>query len=171
MLSTTGVVVGTLGLGALGAAAVARTSYKKRLANNKSLTAQQFHEKQSDQIRALLQSESDLRALPLRLFQYTTCPYCSKLKCFLDHHKVAYECVEVNPMNKKQLAHSEYKKIPQLQLGTDGPFLVDSVEIVDKLKPLVDPQAPTRTKEEKQWSEWSKHLLGMLVLNTNRNIC
>ncbi|TNN52420.1 Prostaglandin E synthase 2 [Liparis tanakae] len=33
----------------------------------------------------------------LTLYQYKTCPFCSKVRAFLDYHGLPYEVVEVNP--------------------------------------------------------------------------
>jgi len=37
------------------------------------------------------------------IYQYHACPFCGKVKAFLDYYKVPYTLIEVNPMNKKQL--------------------------------------------------------------------
>lgn len=43
---------------------------------------------------------------------------------FLDYHDISYKVVEVNPMGKKELKWSEYKKVPVLVV--DGEPLNDS---------------------------------------------
>ena len=43
---------------------------------------------------------------------------------FLDYHDIPYKVVEVNPMNKKEIKWSDYKKVPILMV--DGEQMVDS---------------------------------------------
>lgn len=43
---------------------------------------------------------------------------------FLDYHDIPYKVVEVNPLSKKEIKWSDYKKVPILVV--DGEQLVDS---------------------------------------------
>ncbi|RVX03333.1 Prostaglandin E synthase 2 [Vitis vinifera] len=45
------------------------------------------------------------------LYQYEACPFCNKVKAFLDYYDIGYKVVEVNPINKKEIKWSEYKKM------------------------------------------------------------
>uniref|UniRef100_A0A183GLY0 GST N-terminal domain-containing protein n=1 Tax=Heligmosomoides polygyrus TaxID=6339 RepID=A0A183GLY0_HELPZ len=50
--------------------------------------------------------------LNLRLYQYQSCPFCSKVRAFLEFYGFSYEIVEVNPVTKSQLSFSrDYKKV------------------------------------------------------------
>lgn len=49
---------------------------------------------------------------PLTLYQYATCPYCSKTRAFLDYYRVPYTIVEVNPLFRREIEFSEYRKVP-----------------------------------------------------------
>jgi glutathione S-transferase len=40
------------------------------------------------------------------------CPFCKKVRAFLDFAGLSYDVVEVNPVTKKQLNWSAYKKVP-----------------------------------------------------------
>jgi microsomal prostaglandin-E synthase 2 len=42
----------------------------------------------------------------------------------LDYYKIPYEVVEVNPINKKEIKWSDYKKVPILKV--DDEQMVDS---------------------------------------------
>eukprot|EP00850_Spirogloea_muscicola_P003114 SM000012S25376 [mRNA] locus=s12:739095:740854:- [translate_table: standard] len=76
------------------------------------------------------------------LYQYESCPFCNKLpsaavgcsqlttlfpphclaavaSAFLDYHDIPYRVVEVNPVGKKELAWSSYKKVPVLVVGEE----------------------------------------------------
>ncbi|XP_078082350.1 prostaglandin E synthase 2 [Mustelus asterias] len=57
--------------------------------------------------------------LSLTLYQYKTCPFCSKVRAFLDFHSLPYEIVEVNPILRKEIKFSGYRKVPIL-IGDDG---------------------------------------------------
>ncbi|KAK1261438.1 hypothetical protein QJS04_geneDACA001240 [Acorus gramineus] len=60
------------------------------------------------------------------LYQYEACPFCNKVKAYLDYNNISYKVVEVNPISKKELKWSDYKKVPILVV--DGEQLVDSTE-------------------------------------------
>jgi len=71
----------------------------------------------------------------LILFQYPTCPFCCKVRAFLDYIKVPYDIVEVDPMLKQQISWSEYKKVPILLVKTNDGYqpLTDSSMIVSAM--------------------------------------
>lgn len=52
---------------------------------------------------------TDLR---LSVFQYATCPFCCKVRAFLDYYGISYDVIEVNPVMRKQIKWSHYKKVP-----------------------------------------------------------
>ncbi|XP_020085501.1 prostaglandin E synthase 2 isoform X1 [Ananas comosus] len=58
------------------------------------------------------------------LYQYEACPFCNKVRAFLDYHDIPYRVVEVNPLSKKEIKWSDYKKVPILVV--DGEQLIDS---------------------------------------------
>lgn len=71
----------------------------------------------------------------LILFQYPTCPFCCKVRAFLDYNQVPYDIVEVDPMLKQQISWSEYKKVPILLVKTNNGYqpLTDSTMIVSAM--------------------------------------
>lgn len=106
------------------------------------------------------------------LYQYEACPFCNKVKAFLDYHDIPYEVVEVNPLSKKEIKWSEYKKVPILMV--DGEQLVDSSAIIDKFGEKVSlkgsTEAVTDNDEEKKWRQWvDNHLVHVLSPNIYRN--
>ncbi|GFS96285.1 prostaglandin E synthase 2 [Nephila pilipes] len=52
--------------------------------------------------------------LNLTLYQYQTCPFCCKVRSFLEFYGVPYKVIEVNPVMRQQLKFSKYKKVPIL---------------------------------------------------------
>lgn len=53
------------------------------------------------------------------LYQYKTCPFCSKVRAFLDYHGLPYDIVEVNPVMRKEIKWSAYRKVPILMVDDD----------------------------------------------------
>lgn len=71
--------------------------------------------------------------LKLVLYQYKTCPFCSKVRAFLDYHGLPYDIVEVNPVMRQELKWSTYRKVPILMV--DGQVqLNDSSVIISSIK-------------------------------------
>ncbi|KAH1241319.1 Prostaglandin E synthase 2 [Glycine max] len=105
------------------------------------------------------------------LYQFEACPFCNKVKAFLDYYDIPYKIVEVNPLSKKEIKWSEYQKVPILMV--DGEQLNDSSVIIDKLghkilsKKIVD---STSEDEETKWRRWvDNHLVHVLSPNIYRN--
>lgn len=114
----------------------------------------------------------DLVPKDVVLYQYEACPFCNKVKAFLDYYDVPYKVVEVNPFGKKEIKWSEYKKVPILVV--DGEPLVDSSAIIDqmgnKLIPAKASSAVSSDDEETKWRRWvDDHLVHMLSPNIYRN--
>ena len=74
----------------------------------------------------------------MTLYQYDVCPFCNKVKAFLDYHGVPYDVVEVNPMTKGELGWVEdgWKKVPIVTVGDEK--LNDSSAIIAELTKRFD---------------------------------
>lgn len=48
------------------------------------------------------------------LYQYDVCPFCNKVRAYLDYHSIPYNVVEVDPFGKSELKafNKEYRKVP-----------------------------------------------------------
>ena len=68
-----------------------------------------------DQIR----SKTDSTGLKLMLYQYQSCPFCCKVRAYLDYHGFSYDVVEVNSVLRSEIQWSKYKKVP-IMLCTDS---------------------------------------------------
>ncbi|XP_055023634.1 prostaglandin E synthase 2 isoform X1 [Misgurnus anguillicaudatus] len=71
--------------------------------------------------------------LKLTLYQYKTCPFCSKVRAFLDYHGLPYEIVEVNPVMRQEIKWSTYRKVPILMVDRTVQ-INDSSVIISALK-------------------------------------
>ncbi|KAL3283747.1 hypothetical protein HHI36_017916 [Cryptolaemus montrouzieri] len=52
----------------------------------------------------------DTSNLKLTLFQYQTCPFCCKVRAFLDYYGISYDVIEVDPVLRQSIKWSPYKK-------------------------------------------------------------
>lgn len=103
------------------------------------------------------------------LYQYEACPFCNKVKAFLDYYDIPYKVVEVNPLSKKEIKWSDYKKVPILMV--DGEQLVDSSVIIDQFSEKLFPKKSTgsASDEEQKWRKWvDSHLVHVLSPNIYR---
>ena len=53
----------------------------------------------------------------IKLYQYQTCPFCCKTRAFLDYYGINYEIVEVNPLFRREIKFSKYRKVPFIVCG------------------------------------------------------
>lgn len=104
-------------------------------------------------------------------YMYHPCPFCTKVRMFMDYYKLPYDKVEVDPLRKTQISFSAYKKVPIVLLN--GVQINDSAAIVDTLYSLL-PQEKQRpaTTEEITWRKWADdflvHLLPSNIYRTPR---
>ncbi|OAY77991.1 Prostaglandin E synthase 2 [Ananas comosus] len=101
------------------------------------------------------------------LYQYEACPFCNKVRAFLDYHDIPYRVVEVNPLSKKEIKWSDYKKVPILVV--DGEQLIDSSDIINKLSKRISTDDFVIGEEEAKWRRWvDEHLVHLLSPNIYR---
>lgn len=107
----------------------------------------------------------------LVLFQYAPCPFCNKVRIFMDYHCIPYSKVEVEPLRKKQLSWSEYKKVPVLLVN--GEQINDSSVILSRLQKMMKAESNAHyreiSEEEQTWISWvDNHLIHLLPSNIYR---
>lgn len=88
------------------------------------------------QITRKIVNPNDKTDLDLVLFQYQTCPFCCKVRAFLDSKGFSYSVVEVDAVLRQGLKWSTSKKVPTLLAKTkDGKYvqLTDSSVIISIL--------------------------------------
>ncbi|KAL9987847.1 hypothetical protein ACROYT_G002219 [Oculina patagonica] len=59
-----------------------------------------------------LDSRKGIPDLEVTLYQYQNCPFCGKVRAFLDYYGIKYNKVEVSPLWKGEISFSKYKKVP-----------------------------------------------------------
>jgi microsomal prostaglandin-E synthase 2 len=105
----------------------------------------------------------------ITLYQYEVCPFCNKVRAFLDYHKVPYRVVEVDPMSKAELGKfsRDYRKVPiaivnDMQVNGSG-AIIDAVTVtMDALA-----EKPTASvQRDHEWSVWvDDHLIHLISPN------
>jgi len=120
-------------------------------------------------------SVKNVRELDITLYQYQVCPFCCKVRAFLDYNKIPYKIVEVNPMLKTEVKFSkDYKKVPIVIVN--GIQINDSSVIISALNELLQkennagPVVAGANASEVKWRKWVDHkLLHTLPPNIYRN--
>ncbi|XP_059045978.1 prostaglandin E synthase 2 [Achroia grisella] len=81
-------------------------------------------------------NDADTSNLQLVLFQYRTCPFCCKVRAYLDSRGISYDIVEVDAVLRQDIKWSTYKKVPIVLAKVDGGYqqLLDSTAIISVLE-------------------------------------
>jgi len=112
----------------------------------------------------------------VQLYTYEICPFCCKVKAFLDWQKLPYTTVEVNPLTKAEIKFSEkYRKVPIASI--DGEIVTDSLEILKAISRGLDGDRGDSALAEAlddpetvKWLEWAdKELAVLLFPNITRS--
>lgn len=115
------------------------------------------------------------------LYQYEICPYCCKVKAYLDWAKVPYNVVEINPISKsemkplKQLPGGEkVKKVPAVVLSRiDGSqeLLSESSDIIDHLVSAAGQELAGEAAEQAKWRAWvNDYWVRVVTVNIYRSV-
>ena len=110
--------------------------------------------------------------MSLVLYQFELCPFCHKVRAGMDLRGIAYEQVEVNPMNKREIKHvaldqNGKKKVPIIEFGgeiyresSDILRWLDRLEGSDVQLTRADPAASARIDEIETWID--EHFMRVL---------
>jgi microsomal prostaglandin-E synthase 2 len=86
---------------------------------------------------------NDKTGLEIILFQFQTCPFCCKVRSFLDFSGLSYSVVEVDAVLRQSIKWSPSKKVPTMLVKTsEGKYVQinDSSVIISALSSyLIDP--------------------------------
>ncbi|KAF2897934.1 hypothetical protein ILUMI_08242 [Ignelater luminosus] len=82
-----------------------------------------------------IRTVGDQSGLKLTLYQYQTCPFCCKVRAFLDYYGISYDVIEVDPVLRQAIKWSPYKKVPILLAKVNEGYqpLNDSSMIISAL--------------------------------------
>ena len=105
-----------LSLGVVGAVCYYNLTKCATYAHWKNPQAEIFIEKEQT-INQLNKVEKVPKLDKVKLYQYQTCPFCCKVRAALDYYGIDYEIVEVNPLTRKEIAFSKYRKVPIVIIG------------------------------------------------------
>lgn len=86
----------------------------------------------------------------ITLYQFKSCPFCSKVRSLLNFTKQPYEIVEVSPRGMKELDFTDHKKVPVLKDGDK--VIVESATIIEYINENYA-KLPV-TDEDKKWTDW-----------------
>lgn len=116
-----------------------------------------------------LSTASAAAALPsgvseLTLYQYEICPYCCKVKAYLDWAQLPYRVVEINPIAKtemkelgKQYGKENVGKVPVVMMRMDDGserLLKESSDIIDELMVASSTTPVGDEAEQQKWRKW-----------------
>lgn len=139
--ATVGIVFGTV---YSGYNAYADNKKPLHLSNdqNKSFKLDKMPEYQATRQIKMLQDKTKLK---LVLFQYQTCPFCCKVRAFLDYYGFSYDVVEVDAVLRQSIKWSNYKKVPILVAKCEDGFyqLNDSSMIISLLSSFLNDNKQT----------------------------
>ncbi|XP_013870069.1 prostaglandin E synthase 2 [Austrofundulus limnaeus] len=140
-----------------------------------NLSAQEQHLAEED--RNVSQDPVDQVSGPglkLTMYQYKTCPFCSKVRAFLDYYGLPYEIVEVNPVMRQEIKWSSYRKVPILMVGgelqlNDSSVIISAIRtfMINKEKSMTDiircyPELKYVNEKGKEVTEYSNKYWLML---------
>lgn len=100
----------------------------------------------------------------ITFFQYKICPFCHRVRAYMDYNSIPYTTVEVNPLTKKQIAFSsDHKKVPIANIN--GNTVFNSADIIDKLKEFSSAEDSKKlfTADTEEWMKWSETKLAVLL--------
>lgn len=113
------------------------------------------------------------------IYQYEVCPFCCKVKAFLDYNNIPYRVVEVDPLGKSELKWSEYKKVPVVlldeskQVNNSSSIISQlSVDLKSTRKSVWGVVKPSKAEQQKEeiWRRWvDEKLVKAITVNIYRN--
>ncbi|KAK5640483.1 hypothetical protein RI129_011294 [Pyrocoelia pectoralis] len=106
---------------------------------NREITLPLLQDPPNIPISRRIRIPTDQSGLKLTLYQYQTCPFCCKVRAFLDYHGISYNVVEVDPVLRQSIKWSTYKKVPIVlaELNNGYQIFLDSSMIVSALSSYI----------------------------------
>jgi len=91
----------------------------------------------------------------ITLYQFQSCPFCSKVRSLLNLIDEPFEIVEVSPFGMKELDFTDHKKVPVLK--DDNEVITESARIIDYVNKHYA-KFPIDEKS-KEWTDWIDNTL------------
>ncbi|CAF0829237.1 unnamed protein product [Didymodactylos carnosus] len=90
-------------------------------------------------------NRSPLKEFPykLTLYQYITCPFCCKIRAYLNYNRIPYDVVEVSSVLGREVKWSNYQKVPIVVVENEQIQLNDSNLIMSAIESYF--RIPTKT--------------------------
>lgn len=107
----------------------------------------------------------------ITLYQYEVCPFCNKVRAYLDYHNIPYKVVEVDPLRKTELKQFSdgYRKVPIAIVN--GAQINGSANIIDHVHEKVKGEAAKIAIAEQKWVNWvDNHLIRLISPNIYRTV-
>ncbi len=107
----------------------------------------------------------------ITLYQYEVCPFCNKVRAYLDYHNIPYKVVEVDPLRKTEMKQfsSDYRKVPIAIVN--GKQINGSANIIDHVNTQVKGEAAQLADSERKWVEWvDSHFIHLISPNIYRTV-
>ena len=91
----------------------------------------------------------------ITLYQFESCPFCSKVRALLNYIEQPFNVVEVSPFGMKELEFTDHKKVPVLK--DDDKVITESANIIE----YVNEHFAKFTVDEKskEWTDWIDNTL------------
>jgi microsomal prostaglandin-E synthase 2 len=116
------------------------------------------------------------KGLDITLYQYKICPFCGKVKSFLDYKGINYKVIEVNPITKNEIKQTGHTQVPIAEIN--GKTVLESEHIINSVKDYLvkngsiskhdaDEMAAEDTAKWMQWCD--KRLAVLLYPNITRS--
>ncbi|XP_074654851.1 prostaglandin E synthase 2-like [Tubulanus polymorphus] len=108
----------------------------KKVIQSKSTLLADSIERPKFKISREIYNEADQSGLKITLYQYQTCPFCCKVRAFLDYHGLSYNVIEVNSVKQTQIKWSTYRKVPIVVLegiGQNGYIQLNDSSVIISL--------------------------------------
>lgn len=122
--------------------------------------------------RTFCSTPNDDENAPFRptIYQYLICPFCNRVKSYLDFCGVQYDTIEVNPLTKAEIKNLKLvaKKVPVAIIN--GQVVEDSGKIIEVITKLGEegkiegfPGKEFFSEDTSKWNEWSEKKLAVML--------
>eukprot|EP00927_Polykrikos_kofoidii_P067841 TRINITY_DN63276_c0_g1_i1.p1 TRINITY_DN63276_c0_g1~~TRINITY_DN63276_c0_g1_i1.p1 ORF type:complete len:308 (-),score=57.59 TRINITY_DN63276_c0_g1_i1:367-1290(-) len=108
----------------------------------------------------LARGASAVGVLPsIKLYQFESCPFCSKVRAYCDYNGVKIDRVEVNPVTKSEIwgVAGDYRKVPIADI--DDTIVVGSAEIIRAVAQKIGKDS----EHDAGWSNWVDSTLAKVL--------